>query len=1118
MNRLLLVLLFPAALFCQPTVSNIHFDGIGDSSARVIFDTDTTFDALRIRYRSGADCAGGTGTVQINGTSTATFVLFGMTENLSGLTPSTTYFVCPEVSDDGGMTYSSGVSSSFATTARGTTTPTAPTVVDTDFPTPSGSTLSVPAGDCDNGSTGLQIRLNNAAPGDTIVVPAGTICQGKYTTPTNTAAKTFTPSNVVTSTSCIAITGHSFSASDEVRLSSGAANSNYLPGMRIIPWGLNTNKGGGWRKGGKYWVNVPDADHICIRDSPGGNQVVPGWITFTCNAGTDQITYRPDWRTPNGFSYESSSAAIPANALVQFHSTTSLCGGLSADTDYYLLSGCASNQNAACVTQVSLSSGGSAVDITSTGTGTHTIVDQGAGTMYVIAAPDPNAQYITITTDGTLPPDGVRIDSSYDGQLFMLRQADANASSPYLLQPGILAYNYRIRGAKLDTGTNTDYTTSTDPRPYCGIMLIPQDSANFFFDQVRIQGPGYPNRYGCATAMFMDGENVGFINSDMRGLDFWKPWAEGFSPSVVSTTVARLGAGTVHTGPSYCNDLATAGNLDFTKTGGTANGTGYMYQTLDCNFGVTIPATNTGTCAVSGYTCTVITGTDWPVSSTAPTTGRVTVIRLATITFSGGGDVTAVGAVDPSIFAACSFSGNCIQGSNAIISGDGPGPYIWQNNYMSGAGLPLHYDDSGGPFLIRGDYTIKQNTFYTPPEQMAGGPMSDGLKYWHRQPIEWKGGQRILVSGNIFNGSFLEANSRAISIAITPRAGGYTTDVNVTNNEFFNNSGAANIALPVDSFAPISKPAARQAFTNNLMMLMNGWTHKAAQGDGATRGWGFDGGYGAEDILINHNTIYDQRGQFPAFLHWAVNPLGGMTITNNFYFYTGNTVMFENENTANCAGSDETFMNCGFLPSYTFSKNVIVPSWSDSEVPSGIVSDATIAGRFPTLAASNFIPDGISVAANISLVKWNCASLCNAIDSDMGLDPTSPYAGAGTDMADVGVDFPALEDALGRIGTITVNPITTTSAVLNFTAPSTFGCSVDYNTTGDFTDPFVNVPNAGGTQAQVVTLTSLMASTQYFYRVNCAAIQPTGNFTTDATVVGGALKGPVKLGGLVAIK
>ena len=116
------------------TVSNITFDGIGDSSVRVIFNVSASFNAMRVRYGTSTCTSGAGGTVQINGTSPASYMLFGMTTDLSGLAPSTLYHVCPEVSGNGGSTWSTGADATFTTAARTQTFPLAPLAVSTTFP------------------------------------------------------------------------------------------------------------------------------------------------------------------------------------------------------------------------------------------------------------------------------------------------------------------------------------------------------------------------------------------------------------------------------------------------------------------------------------------------------------------------------------------------------------------------------------------------------------------------------------------------------------------------------------------------------------------------------------------------------------------------------------------------------------------------------------------------------------------------------------------------------------------------------------------------------------------------------------------------------------------------
>jgi hypothetical protein len=100
------------------SVYGISFDGIGDSSVRVSFNVSSSFNALRIRYGTSSCSGGSGGIVQTSDTSTAPSVVFGMTAALSGLAPSTLYHACPEVSSDGGSTWSSGTDATFTTLPR----------------------------------------------------------------------------------------------------------------------------------------------------------------------------------------------------------------------------------------------------------------------------------------------------------------------------------------------------------------------------------------------------------------------------------------------------------------------------------------------------------------------------------------------------------------------------------------------------------------------------------------------------------------------------------------------------------------------------------------------------------------------------------------------------------------------------------------------------------------------------------------------------------------------------------------------------------------------------------------------------------------------------------------
>lgn len=90
--------------------------------------------------------------------------------------------------------------------------------------------------------------------------------------------------------------------------------------------------------------------------------------TFTANAGTDLITYGQDW---------------PTYTKVRFTTSSTLPAGLSLATDYWLIR--ASATTATVATSLANAVAGTFVDITDTGTGTHTLTvrlpryDDGAG-------------------------------------------------------------------------------------------------------------------------------------------------------------------------------------------------------------------------------------------------------------------------------------------------------------------------------------------------------------------------------------------------------------------------------------------------------------------------------------------------------------------------------------------------------------------------------------------------------------------------------------------------------------------------------------------------------------------------------------------------------------------
>lgn len=1018
MRKLLPILALAASLQAAPVVSGISVDGLGDSSVRVIFNTSATFNWMQLRY-GPADCASGTGQyIQISGTSSATYRLYGMTQDLSGLAHATTYYVCPEVSDDGGSTHSSGVSYQFTTLAQGTTTPTAPTAVSTTFPTQTGSTLTV-SGTCAHATTGLQAKLTGASkavPSDTIVVPKTMVCPDTIVLPDAPNLKDFDggidSTEVRISDSRITIPSHGLSSVTDTEVS--LSSTGCLPGMSIFLNLTSCDYGGSaWRKGIHYFAHYVDANNIQLLDAAGGSPVVPGWIPFTCSAGGDTITFLPGWYSPDGYEHTASDGTIAANTSTYIHSSGTPCGGLAMDVKYFMLSACTASGNAGCTTQLSLTSGGAAIDITSAGTGTHKLADKGTGTHYLAAIALPTDPWILITTDGVLPV-GQRVSSALDAQMFEIQRPTASTGSVTpAFRTGILTRNIRIVGAKWSALGNDDYLTETDPRGQGYFISTGQDSENIVFDRTRLQGMAYPWRSGSGSGIVtkLDGKNIAVIHSDWVDMNWFRPSCSGFTESN-NTTSATFAAGECSAGSSIVQAVTTTATV-ITVTAGSTSGTIKVYfARSDGHMKVLPPTGLTVTCTGhTGVTCDVLSAVAspaFPLSANFISTS----MQLANITVAAG----VVTGTCISVTGCILPNTNIIsEGATCIIAGIGPGPYLLDDDHIEGTGVCVHFDDSGGPLYDSADYTVTNNWFETKLQYMFGHALNTThMKWGHRQPLEWKKGQRIKVDGNKFS-SFAENNGRGSMVAMTPRSGGYITDFEYSNNV---STGAAciNIPQPIDAYHPISKPVQRIKISNNLCMLNAVTTTVSPQ---SVRGWCFDGGYGGENYLIEHNTCFDPRGNTPSFIYWAQHPSNGMIIRNNVMFFTGNQALFKGENVspvATCgAAADKALLDCAFtngpgVPSYTFVGNVIVPWYSNTVSPGAIVSDATVNTAMGTLLSggTNYLPAGVGIAAKLATVKFQSSHALGTMTGlDLGLAYGSPYHLLGTDGLNIGYNPPS---------------------------------------------------------------------------------------------------------------
>lgn len=494
--------------------------------------------------------------------------------------------------------------------------------------------------------------------------------------------------------------------------------------------------------------------------------------------------------------------------------------------------------------------------------------------------------------------------------------------------------------------------------------------------------------------------------------------------------------------------------------------------------------------------------------------------------------------------AGAIYWGSDTEGCQCFIGGIGPGPYQISNNYISGSGIVVHFDNGGG-LRWRGDYLIRRNTFHIPIQDLdssgnryareAGVP-SNGYSYDNRQALEWKGGEREWIDGNIFDGGFADVN-HAPPFDVTAHSGDSygITDMDVTNNTIEHYPMAMGTITNVMDNDGRNPPFASLRFRayNNLMWDINGWVYSTS--DGVIWGVGAIGegsflsasGGPGEDFIFDHNTIDDLNGMSAQFWDSRNGPIEGVQVTNNVLPYstaaTGQDFFMQagaSLNSTACSrgdGRNESGTDCSFIagvghPDMIFRGNVIAAGWSPSRYPESgdRISLSDMRRDWPHYYSQNTWLRA-KQGGSQSLLAWRewlnrrPTRLYDSRGDYIGPKPDFHLRladpddrGPKTDGEPAGADIGALEAAQGKVTLVGASQITGSAATITYIAPDSFSCSVDYGTA----DPmlirsFKRVQDSGGSRKRSVVLMGLSPHTDYRYRVNCAVEQPAGKFRTN---------------------
>jgi hypothetical protein len=309
--------------------------------------------------------------------------------------------------------------------------------------------------------------------------------------------------------------------------------------------------------------------------------------------------------------------------------------------------------------------------------------------------------------------------------------------------------------------------------------------------------------------------------------------------------------------------------------------------------------------------------------------------------------------------------------SQAIVGYNGPGPFKIVNNYLEGAGENIMFGgaDPSIPNLVPSDIEFRLNHCFKPLSWKAGDPNYAGQKWSVKNLFELKNAQRVLVTGNIFENNWADAQV-GFAILFTPRGGrgapwSVVQDVTFTNNIIRHSAGGFNISGRDDN-GP-SLPTKRIRISNNLLEDLNGkkW------GNGTGRVFQFIGG--PSSLTIEHNTAFQSD-------HIAV--LDVLPPGEGFVFQ--NNIMLNNEYGLFGSGVGQGIVALErYFPAYVFRRNVLIGGSSKLYPP------------------DNFFP------ATLDEVKFT-----DRERSNYRLASNSPYKNRSTSGKDIGCDFTALDSAL----------------------------------------------------------------------------------------------------------
>jgi hypothetical protein len=323
---------------------------------------------------------------------------------------------------------------------------------------------------------------------------------------------------------------------------------------------------------------------------------------------------------------------------------------------------------------------------------------------------------------------------------------------------------------------------------------------------------------------------------------------------------------------------------------------------------------------------------------------------------------SATSAVIDSYLGECHGKG---QDTQAIIGWNGTGPFKIVNNYLEGAGENVMFGgaDPSIPNLLPSDIEFRRNHVVKPPSWKG---------VWSvKNLFELKFAQRVLIEGNIFDGSWVDAQVgfavlfKSSNPGNTPWA--ITKDVTFRYNRIRNAANGINVAArPAGPALPVT----RLLIAHNVMDNIN-----VAPYSGSGRLFQFLGDI--QDLTVENNTAIGNGEMLLSF--GSLPPMVNLSFRNN--------VGTRNNYGIKGSGAGEGIPSINL---YATGANV-----------TGNVIIGAPAALYPPL---NFFP---TTTGTTGFINFGAA--------DYRLAPGSSFSGRGTDGKDPGADVAAVNNAIAGV-------------------------------------------------------------------------------------------------------